>query len=45
MAEASIHLEDFEQVKQLFGSFDEHVNLIQQGVGVRVVIRDCEIKI
>lgn len=45
MAEASIHLEDFEQVKQLFGSFDEHVNLIQQGLGVSVVNRDCEIKI
>ncbi len=45
MAEASIHLEDFEQVKQLFGSFDEHVNLIQQGFGVSIVNRDCEIKI
>ena len=45
MAEASIHLEDFEQVKQLFGSFDEHVNLIQQGWGGGVVNGACEIKI
>ena len=45
MIEQTINVERLEQVIALFGSFDQNIKLLEQGLGVKVINRDNEIKI
>jgi len=43
--EQTINVERFEQVIDVFGSFDENIRLIEEQIGVSVVSRDNDIKV
>lgn len=45
MIEQSISLERLEEAINIFGSFDEHIRLIEQEFGVSVVSRDSALKV
>ncbi len=45
MITSTIEVESMEQVRQLFGSFDENVRLIQEEMGVDVAARDSAVEL
>jgi phosphate starvation-inducible PhoH-like protein len=45
MIEQTINVERLEQVIALFGQFDSNIKLIEQNAGVKVIVRDSELKI
>ncbi|MEG0979598.1 MAG: PhoH family protein, partial [Oscillospiraceae bacterium] len=45
MAERTVEIENFEQVVNLFGSFDEHIKLIEDECDVKLISRGSQIKL
>lgn len=44
-SEASIQINNFQHIMELFGSFDENVKMIEESLGVNIIARGNELKI
>lgn len=45
MVEQTINVDRLEQIINVFGSFDENINILERDLSVRVIIRDTELKV
>ena len=43
--ENSIMIEDNEIIREIFGDFDENINIMKEELGINIAIRDGEIKL